>query len=243
MQNEPFTSTAPQMTVAGNHEHVPGNITDANGVMRADQFAAYNARYRTQPSSAAAGSDNLFYSFDFGPAHWVSLCTEIPYEAGSPQWAWLQSDLAAANGRRNATPWSIVMLHRPVYSADTDEYSAHQPGCPLSQALEPLFREYGVDLVLQGHEHCWERSNAVYNGTVLQTGPNYVRPGAPVYIVAGASGAMQEETFVTPTPAWSAVALDGVYGFGRLTINGSSLLSMDFVDTAGQVHDTFTIAK
>lgn len=204
-----------------NHENCPGTI---NGV--ANAFAAYNTRYVMQPASvvpAANGSANLYYSYDHGPVHWISLCSELDLSMGSPQWVWLQTDLAAVANNRNVTPWLIVTIHRPIYSTDTSEYDSHSPGCPFSVALEPSFKTYGVDLVLQGHEHCYERSAAVFNGTVLQTGPQYVNPGAPVYIVAGMSGAFQRETFVTPTPAWSAVAFQNVYGFGRLTINGTYL--------------------
>jgi hypothetical protein len=54
---------------------------------------------------------------------------------------------------------------------------------------------------------------------------------------------MEEETFVTPTPVWSLVRMNGVYGFGRMSVNGASSLYYDFVDIDGMVQDSFTIIK
>lgn len=60
--------------------------------------------------------------------------------------------MAAARANPNVK-WLLFSGHRPLYSSDTDEYSAHQPGCPLLVALEGLINKYAVDLVLTGHEH------------------------------------------------------------------------------------------
>lgn len=248
VQIEPYASTAPFMTAPGNHENVPGTFTNATGTTFPIDFAAYQARY-TMPGSTSGGNGSMWFSYDYANVHYTAICTEVPYTVGSPQYQFVQKDLAAAAARRGTVPWLIVMLHRPVLSADTDEYTAHCPGAPLAVNLGPLFDQYGVDLVIQGHEHCYERTAAVSaaNGTVvaLPSGPNnvYSNPGAPIYIVQGASGAMQEETFVTPTPAWSLVAIDGTFGFGRMVVNGSSTLSYEFVDIDGFVHDSFSIVK
>jgi hypothetical protein len=79
------------------------------------------------------------------------------------------------------------MLHRPVLSAAVLEWESHCPGGPLSAALEPLFYAAGVDAVLAGHIHSYERTHAVFNGTVRgRPAPNsttYVDPGAPIYAV------------------------------------------------------------
>lgn len=72
---------------------------------------------------------------------------------------------------------------------------------------------------------------------------SYENPGAPIYVVQGSSGAMQEESYTEPIPDWSAVHMDNVYGFGRMTIIGGSQLNYVFVDTDGVVHDAFQIVK
>ncbi len=121
----------------------------------------------------------------------------------------------------------ILTLHRPVYSADSSEYDSHRPGAPLAKWLEPVCKAYSVDIVLQGHVHCAERTQAQFNGTVITAAGNegngtaantYRNPGAPVYIVQGTSGAFQKETFVDPAPEWSAFRLNGVYGYGIMEV-------------------------
>ncbi len=196
------------------------------------------------------GNQNLWFSTNIGPIHITSLSSEHNFSIGSPQWQWLQADLAAID--RTVTPWSFVSIHRPVYSSDADEYSSHCPGAALPMALEPLFVQYKVDLVLQGHEHCAERTQAHINGTVVTAAVNqgngtaantYVNPGAPIYIVQGSSGAMQEEKWVDPQPEWSAFRIEDVYGYGIMHVTGANLLEYQFVDTQRQVWDAWRIVR
>lgn len=241
------------MTVVGNHEATPGNVTGVDGVTAANvSFAAFTSRFE-MPGAASGGNANFWFSWDHGPAHWVALSSEHDYSAGSAQLAWLAADLARVD--RAVTPWVIVSLHRPVYSSDASEWPAHSPGCPLATALEPLLAPASpssvhVDLVIQGHMHCYERVHPVRNGSVVTPptpGPDnstlYVSPGAPVYVVQGTSGAVQRETFVDPPPAWSATRSNGVYGFARLTLSGATRLDWEFVDMYGTVQDAWAIVK
>jgi acid phosphatase type 7 len=250
VQSEPFASNAPFMLTVGNHENVPGTFIDSNGQSHPNTpFVAYTTRYNMQPSNAIPGSSGMYYSYEHGPVHYTSICSECDYSTGSAQWNWIKQDLASVD--RTKTPWVIATLHRPVYSADTSEYDAHSPGCPLSVALEPLFLEAAVDLVLTGHEHCYERSASVFNGTVVavpDASGTYTSPKAPIYVLQGTSGAWQKETRVSPIPAWSLVFTNGVYGYGRMQISTNATaatrtLFYQFVDTSGNVHDTWSIVK
>jgi hypothetical protein len=230
----------------GNHEDVPGTITNASGTFDV-QFAAFTARYH-MPYENSNGNQNLWFSYDFGSIHFTSISSESNYTTGSAQWNWVEADLAAANARRNVTPFLIFCLHRPIMSVDLDEYTSHIPGAPLARAFEPLFKKYKVDLVLQGHEHEYERTHAIYNGTIITmpSGPDnatYVNPGAPIYVVQGASGAMQEESWLSPIPAWSAVHMQNVYGYGRMAITGGTSLNYTFIDTEGTLWDAFQIVR
>ena len=240
------------MTVPGNHENVPGTLYPPNNAPpEASDFASYSARY-TMPGPASGGNASYYYSYDYKNVHYMAICTELDYSPNSPQWLFAQADLAKAAANKATVPWIIVKLHRPVISADASEYTAHCPGAPLAAALGPLFASAGVDLVVQGHEHCYERSAALdaVTGEIKalpvpgSSPPTYASPGAPIYIVQGASGAMQEETFVTPTPAWSLVAIAAdTFGFGRMTVNGATSLFYEFVDIDGFVQDSFLITK
>ena len=56
----------------------------------------------------------------------------------------------------------------------------------LFPRLESVFYKYGVDIVLEAHEHCYERLWPVYNETV--TAKSYVNPAAPVHLISGTAG-------------------------------------------------------
>ena len=62
----------------------------------------------------------------------------------------------------------------------------------------------------------------------------YTNPGAPVYLVLGASGATQEETFVEPQPDWSTVRM-----ISRMTVTAATSLHLDFMDMNG----SFTLLR
>jgi hypothetical protein len=105
--------------------------------------------YRTLFAPAASGhdGDGLRYHFTWGPASFVSLSAHDG-AMGAPG---LAADLAAGGTR----PWRIVFLHEPLYTAGSKRV---EPG--LRAGLEPVVEAAGVDLVLAGHEHFYERSLA-----------------------------------------------------------------------------------
>jgi hypothetical protein len=86
----------------------------------------------------------LWYSYDWGRVHFAALDTEASY---SQQAKWLDRDLAASTA-----PWKIVYLHRPPYSS-----GKHGSDTSLRKALEPVLEKHGVQLVLAGHDHNYER--------------------------------------------------------------------------------------
>ena len=58
---------------------------------------------------------NFYYSFDYGFAHFCCICTETyqyDYAPGTPQYAWIEQDLAAANNNRANVPFVFVVGHR-----------------------------------------------------------------------------------------------------------------------------------
>jgi predicted MPP superfamily phosphohydrolase len=87
-----------------------------------------------------------WYSYDYGHVHFVALDTEADY---STQMTWLEQDLASTT-----LPWKIVYMHRPPYSSGT-----HGSDTTLRNKLQPVVARYGVQLVLAGHDHDYERMN------------------------------------------------------------------------------------
>ena len=101
------------------------------------------APFRDVWSLPGAG-DRKYYSYDWGRVHFVALDTEASYVT---QATWLDEDLA-----KTTLPWKIVYFHRPPYSS-----GQHGSDTSLRRAWAPIFERHGVQLVLSGHDHDYER--------------------------------------------------------------------------------------
>ena len=80
------------------------------------------------------------------------------FTASDPMYQWLRRELAAVD--RESTPWLIVQMHVGFYS--TSLVHSYEAEC-MRQAYEPLFKEFGVDIVFNGHDHNYERTAPTYN--------------------------------------------------------------------------------
>ena len=171
-QDEPFASTMPFMMTVGNHESSPGTLTNSSGSFP-QEFAAFTSRWEMPLN----GRGNYHYFYDYAPFRVVTVNTEEDYSTGSAQWLWLDAALGSTD--RSVTPWLFLSLHRPVLSADASEAGAHVPGGALSVALEPLLFKHKVDVIFQGHQHCYDRTASVYNGGWGAHGCGALRAHAP----------------------------------------------------------------
>ena len=110
-----------------------------------DTSIAYDYVFDT-PANNPAGSE-LYYSFDYGPAHFICLDTTIiSTDPANAQNVWLEGDLAA-----NAQPWTFVFFHHPPYSS-----GSHGDTVNVQTAWVPLFEEYDVTMVFNGHDHIYD---------------------------------------------------------------------------------------
>jgi len=78
---------------------------------------------------------------------------------------WLEKDLQGINPSQ--TPWVIVAFHSPWYSTYMGSY---RENAEMQHSMEPLFRNYNVDLVISGHVHAYDRSVPVFDNTVDSCG-------------------------------------------------------------------------
>jgi hypothetical protein len=154
-----------------------------------------------------------WYSFDRGDAHFVCLQVDGygDYTPGQPQYDWLVSDLAGT-----LQPWKFVFFHIPPYSS-----GGHGSDLNVRQILCPLFEQYGVTIVFNGHNHGYERSVA-NDVTYIVTGGG----GAPLY------------PKMHDNPA--SVYFDSVYHFVQITISGDTLYGVA-IKPDGTEFDHFTI--
>ncbi|MBI5202652.1 MAG: metallophosphoesterase [Elusimicrobia bacterium] len=209
----------------GNHDYDAGGVKDAakgREWLRDNWFAVHHNPSGTPPR-------RTFYSFDWGPGHFVSVDTNQGIGAaaapaldpGCEQWNWLDRDLAASTA-----PWKIVFLHIPPYSSGWHGANAH-----LQRTLVKLLEERGVDVVFQGHDHDYERTKPILRGAPAKTGP--------VYVTVGTGGAPLYDK--EKESEWTEVFLK-VFGLLEVTLEPGSLKGRG-VGIDGKVFDEFELRK
>ena len=239
----------PYMMCPGNHEATcsegrPNICPDGQR-----NFTSYRERFR-MPAVESGAVNNMYFSFDYGLVHFISVDTEVGYPGapegpGTPmnggpfgdQLGWLEADLKKAVANRAQVPWILVSGHRPYYSSG----GVMKPSRP---AFEPLFVKYDVDIVYWGHVHWYERMYPLsYNGTVVQT--DYVDAKAPIYILCASAGNVEG---LTPWPKhvenYTAFLDTTHFGLGLLSVVNATHLDWNFYDSAThEVLDGVTISK
>lgn len=100
-----------------------------------------------------------YYTFRQKSVQFFALETN-PGADWKRQFAWFEQELS-----RSDAPWKIVFGHHPIYSSG---YYGNSP--ELIAALTPLFKKYGVQLYINGHEHNYERTQSIAGTTYLITG-------------------------------------------------------------------------
>ncbi|CAB3223364.1 unnamed protein product [Arctia plantaginis] len=240
-QIQPLAAIVPYMTCPGNHEQMYN-------------FSNYANRF-TMPGR----DSSLYYSFDLGNVHFVSVSTEVYYflqyglKLITNQYEWLEKDLARANlpENRSKRPWIVLFGHRPMYCSDSNDIDCSveytRVGIFGLYGLEPLLKKYGVDLVIWAHEHSYERTWPLYDYKVYNGSKEfpYVNPGAPVHIVTGSAGCQEKtDPFKEDPEAWSAFRSND-YGYSRLLARNKTHLYFEQVDVdlKGQVIDSFWLIK
>lgn len=216
-----------------------------------------------------SGSERYF-SFDYGNIHIVNLdsqtsdrrVAEVNGVDGAMA-AWLRADLAC-------TPqtWILAMFHHPIYSKGSNDSDTVQQMVQMRTNFGPLLEAGGVDLVLCGHSHAYERSflmDGHYGHSSTFTEAMKKDPGngrsaalggiAPsgayrkplrgprdhfgtVYTVAGNAGEAGGGPLNHPV---MAVSLNTVGTF-NLDIHGNTLVGT-YVQSDGSAPDTFTLTK
>jgi predicted phosphodiesterase len=132
------------------------------------------------------------------------------------QLTWLEKELTASD-----SDWKICFFHHPLYSSG----DKHGSDVVLREQLEPLFLKHGVDLVLTGHEHFYERLKP-------QKGIHYIISGSAAKLRRG-NIAKSELT---------AKGFDQGYTFLLMEIDGDRL-SFQALTDEGQTVDSGTITR
>lgn len=216
-------SVMPVMAISGNHE-----VSYRNGT--SETYKHFN--YMLPEQTVRNG---LYYSFAYGGVKFVMINTNELNNYGAlkdSQYNWIIEEL-----KNNTEKWLVVGMHNPMYSVGkwgSDE-SRNLISQKLTEQLGDTFAKYGVDLVLQGHDHMISKTVPIGEGGVAAAetfeeinGVQYsVNPKGTVYVMNGPAGS-QERTTIFPhdetlyayaeksyVSSWADITLDG----NTLTVN------------------------
>jgi hypothetical protein len=164
--------------------------------------------------SAAGEFGKGYYSYDIGYWHLIAMNSVIDVSAGSLQEQWLRADLAAHSNTCTLAYW-----HHPLFTSGTDHGSNPEIGA-LWQALY----DYGADVVLNGHEHLYERF-------APQTPQGVPDPNGIREFVVGTGGGGSFDNYL---PIANSEVIDNqTYGVIKLTLHPYSY-DWEFIPIAGQ---------
>ena len=220
----------------------------------------------TLPAGAEAGGEpsgtEAYYSFDFGNVHFVCLNSEdVDRSSGGAMLTWLEWDLM-----NTTQDWIIAFWHHPTYSKgshDSDNI-ADSGGrmFDMRQNALPILEDWGVDLVLAGHSHSYERSMLIDghygtsstftpamqvddgdgrsdgDGAYQKAGAGPVGHQGAVYMVGGTSGQTGGGSLNHPVMVVSWNRLGSII----FDIHGDRLDGV-FLTSSGAVDDRFTLVK
>ncbi|MEU1085705.1 purple acid phosphatase family protein [Streptomyces sp. NPDC005576] len=186
-QTETVAKTVPWMVTTGNH--------DMEAWYSPDGYGGQNARWTLPDNGPDPVGQPGVYSFVHGNVAVVALdandvSNEIPANlgiSGGKQTKWLDRRLGELRARRDVD-FVVVFFHHCAFSTT----NAHASEGGVREAWVPLFEKHQVDLVINGHNHVYERTDAILKNVVSRKVPigertDPTRDGI-VYVTAGGAG-------------------------------------------------------
>jgi hypothetical protein len=231
-----IAASLPSLPVPGNHdEHRPPNAPDSTKVLQPSElWRAHFVLPRNGPASLGVLGEPFYY-LDYQGVRFIAIDSNpfankdyVESERARGQAAavaWLRSVLS-----NNPNRWTIVVQHHPMYPvAKGRDY------VEMRNALVPLYDEFRVDLVLQGHDHIYARSLPVKAG----------RPAGPgergtVYVISN-SGAKTYE-IDTPHARLMTKMLTGVQSYQVIAVD-RGMLTFQSYTADGRLVDAFELRK
>lgn len=231
----------PFMPTTGNHEKAGAAITE--------NFELPNIPEQDLESG-------VYYSYDYNGVHFTVLNTndDDGDKLGQAQIEWMINDISSSDAK-----WKIVVLHKALYSNGSHYDDGDVEG--FRKQLGALLPYLGVDMVLQGHDHVYLRTdvlnaNAVIptlTGTKTYNGVEYAtkyNPKGTIYSICGTSGvkvyhtkdaAATDEKF----PRGESVVDVENSMFSAITVDGNTLYYNAYEVDGGKANavDTFAIEK
>lgn len=200
----------PMLCVTGNHDYLKAII------MELERRFTLTFSYFLDSKI----DDNHVYTLSYGPIQFFLLDSnrEFPYLYSQRQW--LKSKLAESRA-----PWKIVVLHHPLYSVKGKNNNLIQ-----RWMFDDIIREYGVDMVMQGHEHAYARVTAKDDGGQQVT---------PVYTISHCS---PKNYKIDPGDRFDKIDKQGRY-YQIVSISGDTLTMRAYETEGHSLIDSLSIIK
>lgn len=251
----------------GNHDY------DNDNPARQDDHKVPYYDVFTMPTQGEAGGEpsgtEAFYSFDYGNVHFLSLdsygrednATRL-YDTLGRQVQWIKKDLATNKNK----DWVVAYWHHPPYSKGSRESDGDPEMTAIRQNFIRILERLGVDLIICGHSHVYERSrlmgghygyantfdpakhvidgsSARYDGSDNSCPyiKNTPQSRGTVYVVAGSGGQLG-----SPKPDFPHKAMyhsDAQHGGGLMLEVEGNRLDLKWIAADGVIRDKFTMEK
>ena len=246
MRQTPFWSTL------GNHDGISADSASETG-----PYYDLHTLPRNAEAGGVASGTEAYYSFDYANVHFIVLDSyETSRATNGAMMNWMKSDLQSTTA-----DWVIAFWHHPPYSKGSHNSDTESNMVQMRERFVPELESYGVDLVLSGHSHAYERSkfidghygtSATFNsshevdggsgrtdgsGAYSKSGVGVANAGA-VYAVAGSSGKISGGALNHPAMYLSLNELGSMV----LEVDGLTL-DAKFLNNNGTVRDYFTLSK
>jgi len=259
--------TYPLFPSPGNHDY------DNDNPARQDDHKVPYYDVFTMPTQGEAGGEpsgtESFYSFDYGNVHFLSLdsygrednSTRL-YDTLGKQVQWIKKDLAANKNK----DWVVAYWHHPPYSKGSRESDGDPEMTAIRQNFIRILERLGVDLIVCGHSHVYERSRLMgghYGHSNTFDASKHVVDGSSarydgsdnscpyikntpesrgtVYVVAGSGGQLGN-----PKPDFPHKAMyhsDAQHGGALMLEVEGNRLDMKWIASDGVIRDQFTMEK
>ena len=235
----------------GNHEG--GTSKGTNGV--GPYYDAYVCPTRGEAGGVPTGTE-AFYSFDYARVHFICLDShDLDRKPTGLMARWLKLDM-----ERTKAEWIIAFFHHPPYTKGTHDSDREKQLIEMRQHIMPILESGGVDLVLAGHSHIYERSMlmdgayatpTVAEGVILDDSDGDPRTGRPyrksegltanggaIQVVAGHGGTVNGRKGTMPVMC----KIEVEHGSVIVDVDGDTLKGT-MINKFGEVKDVFSVVK
>lgn len=222
-------ASLPQLPATGNHEYADRILPDGS---ESRELGPYWHAQFALPENGVEPVKATTYFVDYQGVRFIILDGTAAIDLGSMQQQtnWLDQTLASSKAK-----WNVVLFHQPVFTCarpnDTDGIKA---------AWKPVFESRNVDLVLQGHDHCYSRLTAEAGREASAKARADGSVQGPVYLVSVTGSKMYALNDRAKTQTDRTAEATAFYQI--VDVDGDALVMRTYTAT-GRVYDAFKLTK